>query len=273
MLLSKYALIITFFSITTFVYAQKQLLKNVDFDKGGYCLLGITREGGPNKLTSSLGDFYTDNIELLNAIKKEWVFKKPSPMYACGYNYEVVICKNGLELASFSINLSCHVLATDDGYFYFKEEQLGMFKDKFKKPYSRRETFSSVNEARTFREKIIKKPRLIFVEIPAWIDYEGSFRFTYIHAKGFKNTLSNKKKILNNLTHDIQIAYPDEKFELRNWMDSREKMEVEVKSNKSLSDKFQLYKKDVHFDSWQPYTLSLETYWMTNTQWYNLLHK
>jgi hypothetical protein len=270
-MLSKCTLIIAFLSINTLVYAQKQLLKNFDFDKGGYCLLGISREGGPNKLADSLGEFYTDDIQFLNAIKKEWTFKKPSQMYSCGYNYNVVICKNGIDVMSLFINLSCHTLATGDGYFYFKEEQLGMFKDKFKKPYRKRETFSSVNEARVFREKTLKKSRLIYVGTPEWVDYEGTFNFTYIHPKAIKNNFDDKKKILDNLTYNIQRAYPNEKFELRNWMDSGKEMHIQVKCNKSLSDKFRLYKTDIHFDTWQPYSLSLETYWFKNPQWYNLL--
>jgi hypothetical protein len=270
-MLSKYTLIIAFLSINTLVYAQKQLLKNFDFDKGGYSLLGISREGGPNKLAHSLGEFYTDDIQLLNAIKKEWIFKKPSPMYSCGYNYQIVICKNGLTLKQFFINLGCHTLATDDGYFYFKEEQLGMFKDKFKKPDRKRETFSTFNEARVFREKALKKSRLIYVETPEWMDYEGTFSFTYTYPKSIKNHLDNDKKILETLKNELQKTYPEERFELHDGGGSKEEMDVAVKCNKSLSDKFQLYKRNIYSGTWRPYSLSLETYWLANTQWYNLL--
>ena len=116
-------------------FGQTQLLKNYDFNKGGYCLVGITSEGGPNRIVDSLGDFYTNDIAILNAIKKEWTFKKSSPMYSCGYNYLIYIYKNGLELEKFHLNLSCNLIANEKAYFYFKEQQFRMFMPSFKQPY------------------------------------------------------------------------------------------------------------------------------------------
>ncbi len=78
-------IIISFLSSLTF--GQTQLLKKYNFDEGGYYLAGIRSESDPNSLADSLGEFYTADITLLNAMKKDWTFKKPSPQYACGYHY------------------------------------------------------------------------------------------------------------------------------------------------------------------------------------------
>ena len=65
-------------------FGQKQLLKKYDFDQGGYTLLGVHPNGffpedkpdESSKLADSLGEFYTDDIGVLNLFKKNWVFKK-----------------------------------------------------------------------------------------------------------------------------------------------------------------------------------------------------
>jgi hypothetical protein len=123
---------IFFYSI---VQGQTPLLKNYDFNNGGYYLIGITSEGGKNSIVDSLGDFYTNDIAVLNAIKKEWIFKKPSPMYSCGYNYTVYIYQYGLELESFNINLNCNIITTNRSYFYFDTQKISKFMPSFKQPY------------------------------------------------------------------------------------------------------------------------------------------
>jgi hypothetical protein len=132
---SKYIIVSLLILLYSTVRGQTQLLKNYDFNKGGYCLIGMTSEGGPNKIVDSLGDFYTNDIAVLNAIKKEWTFTKPSPMYSCGYNYLVYIYRNGSELEKFHLNLSCNLIANEKAYFYFKEQQFRMFIKDFKQVY------------------------------------------------------------------------------------------------------------------------------------------
>lgn len=264
---SKYRIVSLLFFIHSIAYGQTQVLKNYDFNKGGYYLIGIRSESGFNELAHSLGEFYTDDIMVLNAIKKEWTFTKPSPMYACGYHYEISICKNGLELESFAINLNCHVFATDKGYFYFNEQQLRVFKDSFKKPYAKQENFNSLIEARNYRAKILKEKSLIFTPTPNWVNYEGTFRFTYLCPKGTKD----EKKMLLKLTNEIKAAYPDEKFELQYKGGSSTELIVEVKCNKSLESKFNLYKRHLDYDKWMPYDLSFTTYWTKNIHWYPLI--
>jgi hypothetical protein len=67
----KHITTLIFLFITTFSSSQTQLLKKYDFNKGGYYLIGIRSESDRNGLADSLGEFYTDDIKVLNAIKKE----------------------------------------------------------------------------------------------------------------------------------------------------------------------------------------------------------
>lgn len=242
-------------------YGQTQLLKDYDFDKGGYTLLGVRSESDRNGLADTIRDFYTDDIEVLNLFKKKWVFKKPSPQYACGYHYIIAVCKNGLKVESFYINLNCNEIATDKGYFYFDAQKLRMFKDKLKKIVVKKEEFSSLAEARAGRTKILSQKNLIMTETPNWTKYEGEFNFTYTCPKGSRDCLDNQKKLLKQLTEEIKKAYPNELFELKDVGGSKSELFVEVRCNKSLAEEFSLY--PLSWKKWEAYWLELRSYWTT----------
>lgn len=285
--MKKVVLHITFQILTFVSFGQTQLLKDYDFNKGGYYLLGIRSEiARNNKLADTLGNFYTNEIKTLNEFKKEWVFKKPSPQYACGYHYTVHICKNGNSIEEFSINLECNEIATDKGYFYFDLNKLRIFKNNLKKAYKSRDNFSTLLEAREFRNKVLKDNNLILAPKPDWVEYEGSFNFDYpytqdeikdndknnkkdleqinkVLAKGDysgKFELESEKKYFKKLNDEIAKAYPNEKFELESSGGSKKELFVSVRCNSTLADKFNLYPKG--WSKWQAYNLSLTTYWI-----------
>ena len=252
--------------MTIVSFGQTQLLKDYNFDKGGYYILGTFSESDPNGLQDSLGEFYTDNVSVLNQFKKEWVFKKPSPKYACGYHYTVFICKDGLALEHFNINLNCNEITSDKGYFYFDTQKLRMFKGKLNTPYRKAKDFTSLTEARAYRTKALLDSSLIMTPSPDWSKYEGTFQFEYECSKGSKDcNYDNKPKKLKEIETEIKKIFPNDTFELEERGGSLTEIFVEVKCNKSLSDKFNLYKRDTNSYSgkWTPYRLYLTTYWAT----------
>ena len=196
-------LIIILITTTSTSIGQIQLLKNYHFEKGGYSIIGTRAESDPNGLADSLGEFYTNDINVLNSFKKEWIFKKPSPQYSCGYHFIVSVCKDGFPIESFDINLNCNVIATDKGYFYFDSRKLRIFKGKLEKPVVKREKFSSVQEARAARNKMLSQRNLIMTYEPSWTKYEGEFNFTYTCRKGTGDCLDQGKKIIKQLTQEI----------------------------------------------------------------------
>lgn len=262
MKLQKHITTIVFFIIASTSFGQTQLLKKYDFNEGGYYLIGVHSGSDYNGLADSLGEFYTDDIEILNAIKKEWTFVKPSPRYACGYHYEVIICKNGLELECFLINLNCNEIVSNNGYFYFQPQQLRMFKDNFKKPFRKTEEFNSVIDARNYREHILKDPNLILTPTPTWTKYEGTFQFTYKCPDETIDCFENEYKLLKLLTEEIKLKYPGEEFELKGKGGSSLDLFVEVKCNKTLVDKFDLYKRNSELYKWKPYQTRFYTFWI-----------
>jgi len=260
---------ITFLFLTVSTFGQTQLLKDYDFDSGGYYILGTFSESDKNSLRDSLRQFYTNDITELNKFKKDWTFKTPGKMYACGYHYNVFVCKQGQILESFSINLNCAEIATDKGYFYFDSNLLRQFYGKLKLPYTEYYTFSSIQEAREFREKILKDTRLIMSPKPQWTEYEGSFRFTYKCPEATKDCLIESDKILESIESEITKKYLDEKFLLEIVGESRLTLELKITCNKSLSDRFDLYYRDKegYFGKWDPFDLTLKTYWTTNRRY------
>jgi len=254
---------IIFFQIFLFstgiAFAKTQILKDYDFNKGGYYLLGVFSGSDHSGLRDTLGEFYTDDISVLNQFKKEWTFTKPSPFYACGYHYTIYICKNGLVVESFEINLNCNMISTNKGFFYFDAQKLRMFVGKLKKPFMKKETFLSITMARNKRADFFKKDGLIMVETPDWVKYEGEFGFIYKYPKKFGNWVDNEQKMLDQLTKEIKIAYPNEAFVLRGVGGSNDELFVNIKCNKTLAYKFKLY--PISWNKWSRYSLYLTSYW------------
>ncbi len=247
--------------ITISSFGQVQLLKKYDFNKGGFSMLGIRSESDRNSFVDSVGEFFIDDIKVLNSIKKEWSFVKPSPIYACGYHYQIILCENGIAVESFLVNLNCNEIVCDSGYFYFEPSQLKMFKKGFKKAYRKEKKFSSLPEMRNFIAEILLDSNLILTPSLSMIKFEGSFKFTFVCDKENQDCLNIDGKLLNRIAKEIKEKFPDEQFELEDAGGSGKTLIVEVKCNKSFSDKFTLFNRDLQNDKWTPSDMILTSFW------------
>lgn len=254
-LLMKKTLFLSLLLLTKFASAQYIPFKKYDFDKGGYSILGMKDESDYNPLAAKLGEFYTDDIKVLNMIKTTWVFDKKSPQYACGYHYIVFLCKNGKVVEDMDINLNCAVIATNKGYYFFDAQKLSFISDSLKKPLVKTQTFKSITEARKQLSIAQTDKNLIFIPHPRWEKYDGEFRFDY-KSKALGNDLATRK-ILKKIHAQILKTYPNEPFLLKETGGSTNSISVEVTCRQSLKDKFKLY--PFTFE-WEPYPLDLETY-------------
>ncbi|MHB1278966.1 MAG: hypothetical protein ACYC1Q_11280 [Bacteroidia bacterium] len=253
---------VSFLLLTSSTFGQTQILKEYDFDKGGYYILGTRSESDRNSLYDSLGEFYTDDVNILNTFKNTWTFSKPGKKYACGYHYTIFVCKGGHILKSIRVNLTCEELVTDEGYFYFDTNLLRQFYGQLKKPYSQRHTFKTITEARKFRLDILKDTTLIMTPNPCWTEYEGSFQFTYKCPEGTTECLDEEETIIKSIEAELKKKYPDENFMLENAGGSLTEIYLEITCNQSLSDKFDLYYRDIQCNSgkWETFDLNLVTY-------------
>ncbi len=248
--------------LSNIAFGQVEFFKDYDFESGEYYLLGTRSESDRNDLADSLGEWYTDDISVLKEFKTEWTFKEPGKKYACGYHYVVYLCKNGLALESFAINLNCNEIVGDKGYFYFETSKLSKFINKLKKPYRLIKKFESIDSARIYRMNVLKNSSLILTPTPTWTRFEGMFDFNYECEEENKDCLNNEEKVLKHLSAEITSKYPQEDFELEGRGGSSTEVFVEVKCNRSLEKKFDLYERHSEYDKWEPFRLNLTTYWI-----------
>ena len=253
-------------SLVHITYGQNIPFEKYDFNNGGYYILGTFSESDKNTLVDSLGEFYTNDINVLNQFKREWVFNKIGKRYSCGYHYNIYLCRQGEIIERFAVNLNCNEIVSDNGYFYFDPNKLRIFYGKFKKPVGKLNSFKNIEDARNYRRAILKDSNLIMVNNPKWINFEGSFRFTYHCKAGTKDCLDEDKKIFNSLKAQIKNKYPKEKFEMSETGGSWTTIEVLITCNKSLSYNFNLPSciRNEYFGMWEPFDFSLKSYWTLN---------
>lgn len=247
------------------VLDQTRLFEKYRFEDGGYTLVGIKLQNDKNALADSLGDFYTDDVEVLNAIKNAWVFGRSSPMHACGYHYYVVLLKDGKKVENHSINLNCNEMTTDKGSLYFDPNLLAMFEGRLQKLKISDDKFATIAEARKYWTTIHSDTSFVYANEPAWLKYEGSFQFTYKCPNPKCGSFEDRDKDTEPVKALIARTYPGEDFELReNGGTSNGEIFFEIQSNEPLFNKFSLFPIEPYGRQWKPYELSIMTYWKPN---------
>ena len=257
--------LITFGLIFTLnALGQTRLFEKYRFEDGGYMLIGVRSESDKNALAESLGDFYTKDIAVLNAVKKAWVFRRRSPMYACGYHYEVILLKDGKEVQSHGINLNFHELTTDNGSMYFEPKLLEMFKDRLQKLRVSQDEFASISDGRKFWTMIHSDKRFIYADAPKWLKYEGSFGFVYKCPDGCKD-FTKRDKYTEQVRSQIAKAYPGNEFELRDDGGTSDgEIFFQIQSTEAFYKGFTIFPIDptsYFHGQWKPFSSSLTSYW------------
>jgi hypothetical protein len=265
-----YTIILTF--TASICLGQFRPLDSLDLESGEYYVLAKFSESDPNSLRDSLGEFYINDIEILKEIRDVWNFTQESPFYACGYHYSFLICKNGESINGFSVNLNCNTLSSNNGSYNFESEQLRFLKDKIQHFYKETKNLD-IEDSRNYLNSIRDDSNLIYAPNPIWMEYEGDFKFTYNYPEGtqwywpesedkvnpdlLKYTTDS---ILVKLRRLIKNKYPNEAFELNDAGGSLKTVIVEVTSNKSLEEKFDLYER-TDSQKWDDFNTRFTTYW------------
>ncbi|MBE7517509.1 MAG: hypothetical protein HS105_13030 [Chloracidobacterium sp.] len=251
-------------------FSQTSLFDKYHFDDGGYAMIGIFADHKDHPLQKKIGEFYTDDISVLNAIKKAWVFKKPQHMHACGYHYDIIVVKDGEKLDSFALNLECNELVSPNSSLYFDLKKLEMFASKFKHLQMKEREFSTVTQARLFLEELKKDKEYVYSWPPQWLNHEGSFQFNIKCPADIGEDcwmIKNEGLLLARLREAITKKYPGETFDIRvNGGMTGGVAFVEVKCNRSLQQKFDIYDRGdkTGFGKWEPFELLL-TYYLKST--------
>lgn len=251
-----------FLAVTMNSWGQYSPLTKYNFSNGNYFLIGLkTIRYNGRMIPDSSGHFYISNIQVLNEIKKEWVFRKRAPIEQCDFDYTVYICIGQKAVDSFFINLLCEEINFDYYTSYrFDPHQLNMFKNSFQNLTLKIEGFPSISEGRLAVKNIEMKTDLLITNKPDWLKYDGEFNFTYPHPP-----IKNRKefdKMFEHLKAEFQKNFPGEVFELEDAGGSRDELFVNVKSSEALYNKFKLY--PLNWKKWEPYEPILTSYWKVN---------
>jgi hypothetical protein len=247
-------------------YSQYRPLEKHKFEDGGYTLIGIFEHHADHPAQKEVGEFYTDDISVLNSVKKSWNFPRGQYTYACGYHYYVALLREGKVLDEFSINLECKEIVTSIGSRVFNPALLTRMSPRLKQLFGRSQEFSSIREARTFWSRALLNRDFVFAVKPPWLEYEGSFRFSVQCPSGNVDCYTTGKgsEITAQVRKEITTKYPNEKFDLKtSGGSSKGEVFFEIICNKTLESEFTFYNRwnKEDFGAWQPFHLSLRSYW------------
>ena len=100
-----------------------------DFSTGDYKLLVFGLEG---LWIDDYIDFYIDDIETLQKMQKQWVFKYKTDVMACGYGYNVMLVDSNevVEETWVNIESDCEYMS---GWIRFPKSYLSDHKTHFKR--------------------------------------------------------------------------------------------------------------------------------------------
>lgn len=265
-----FGIIALFVVSATTACAQYRPFDKYDFDEGGYALIGVFENYSDHPVQKSVGEFYTDDVALLNEIKRVWSFPREQVMHACGYHYHVMLIRHGTKVNELSINLECNEVVTALGSRVFDSSLLTKFSSRLQKLVSRSEEFPSIEKAREYWTRIKQDQNFVYAYEPQWLEYEGSFQFqVQCPAEDPNCYMSGRdESLLAEVRKKITVAFPEEKFEIRSTGGTSDgEAFVEIKCNKSLEAKFDIYDRwnGEGFGRWKPFHLELRSYWKKET--------
>lgn len=245
--------LIAFASEESYSKGNVQLLEKYDFSKGDFSIAGIVWHDQRHKLQKSLGNFYTDDVEVLNMLKNSWITEKPSPFYACGYHFGIFIIEDGNEKESFFINIEegCNTVVTKYGQFYFDPKKLRMFKDKFKKPITKRMHFISYQEGRSYIKTLYMNEKFLMYLKPRWLNYDGEFRFfVKCDQTDFESPIA--QKCIDRAKRRIAEKFPGKIFDLEQSGSSNGRILITMKCQKELYKEFNLFEIEWKWSGYSP---------------------
>ncbi|MET3731785.1 hypothetical protein [Moheibacter stercoris] len=107
---------------------EYQFFPKKELKEGRKLMVFSIMEGANEKYFE--GNFYTDDLKVLNKMKNQWKLNKRSDIMPCGYTHKLVFADEYRTLNEIEINLECEYAS---GWIYFPKEYLLKYESKFKK--------------------------------------------------------------------------------------------------------------------------------------------
>ena len=149
-------------------------------------------------------NYYTDDVELIKEIAKDWKFYIPSPYYSAGYDYYGYLVQGDSVISAVSINLDVGEIITDKGAYVFNVKKFEKIQNQFKKAVEKNYSFKTIQEAKTEFENVNQNPDTIFIQYERWHEFEGFFLINVPDDNASKSS-----KIEKEVVNLIRRKYPE----------------------------------------------------------------
>lgn len=240
-----------------------KLLHGHDFAGGGYTVLAQVWGPARHEIQRELGEFYIDDPGLLEELKALWITGGPTPMYACGYHYTILVLRGQRIVDGFSVNLEteCGTVVTDGSSYRFDPVLLTQPAARYRTPVVERRTFDSLAEGRERLAALAGNERLLLRPEPEWREYDGEFRFRADCPEHSFNSFNSAilQACLSRVRSEIGAKYPGMPFDVAEaGSDSGGYILIEMKCRKALHGRFDMYG---DYDEWRDYEPTVTFYW------------
>lgn len=193
-------------------YAQTGILKEIDFDDGKWELYGLSLHNQPSTLQDSLGNFYTDDRDVLKKIQQKWVLDEHNGFYACGYHYEFRLMHADTQAFSWFLNLSCNEICGDLRCYEFPEALLRHFYSDLDKQIPKTDyAMADLESARKLYQKLDRMDKVLILEgrDGNWKTYPGQMKITVVDYD-----IDSYVKIDPHVDSIIKRDFPNEDFKI-----------------------------------------------------------
>lgn len=247
--------------VTSQVLGQEvECFKKFNFDNT-YAVIGV----GP--MSPKDGDslekywFVLDNVEDLNQLKTDWVFREKARNLLEANSFHVYITKNKkiINAAGCIINPTFNNICVAGEWREFDLAMLRRLHKKHSLHYvTETKTFRTVTEWESYRDSARKeRPFLFFIEPN--LRYEGQFKVTADKTDKWPNpavVIGQLKKDFRILdTSRVNVEYSLSEYNVKH----PEKMQIDVYSSRELFDR---YRSDsFHVGPWEPQQIKTTAYW------------
>lgn len=238
-------LILIFFLLSIKVFAQSQVLPDLDLKNKSYEfyifneLFTIDENG--NSLESKKNVISDQSV--ISKLVNIWKGTETDQMFKCDYNYRIYIVLDNKIIEKVNFNSECNQVVSSKGVFTVVNNP---FKELVTENVFSEFTFKTkdLNSARNFINKASenKKIKIPNINNYEWLKYEGYF---FIQINKLKN--EKKLKAMEFYEKEMHKIYSEYDFKVRFW-GFGDTYEAWIYCDKDLSEKFNLYGRKGEFN-------------------------
>ncbi|MBU0488234.1 MAG: hypothetical protein KKA07_08485 [Bacteroidetes bacterium] len=254
------------------VFAQSNILKKMNFKKANWKFFGIIMPDIYDPIQDSLGNFFTNDKELLELIKKAWKLEKHDGSYMCGYNYRFVFIHKNAVKDEFFLNMECKEICGKSGCFEFPKEMLLQFFPQLISVPVARLSIDSLQTARNLFQNLsdVDSVMIISPESSYWTIYQGVMKVEVLDS-----IVDSYTRIDNYVIKKIKKDCSKEKFAISKGSSGYlpngiARYDYYIYCSQSMASNFRTYRIK---EPWKPFSkIPIEVYGLNEEQVIGLIN-